>query len=183
MIRIISGTYKGRMINIPSSKTTRPTMDKVRQAIFSIIKKYLNEETIFLDLFAGSGAMGIEAISRGVKKTYFNEKDPAVFKVIKENLKSLDIDSSLYELCLKDYRLFLKKYKGVKFDVIFLDPPYRFKVNQDIIKKMKEDNMLSSSSIIISEQDEKNKEIEGFFMKEYKYSEKYVAIYSLEEFL
>ncbi len=180
MIRVISGTYKGRLLNIPDSKTTRPTTDKVKQAIFSIVKKYI-EGAIFLDLFAGSGSIGIEAISRGAKKTYLNEKDVRAFKIIKENLKSLNIEESLYELVLKDYRLFLKKYKDVKFDVVFLDPPYRFKINQEVIKEMGERNMLSANAIIISEQDEKNKEVDGFFMKEYRYGEKYVAIYSKEE--
>ena len=180
MIRVISGTYKGRLLNIPDSKTTRPTTDKVKQAIFSIVKKHI-EGSIFLDLFAGSGSIGIEAISRGAKKTYLNEKDVRAFKIIKENLKSLNIEESLYELVLKDYRLFLKKYKDVKFDVVFLDPPYRFKINQEVIKEMGERNMLSANAIIISEQDEKNKEVDGFFMKEYRYGEKYVAIYSKEE--
>lgn len=180
MIRVISGTYKGRYLSIPDSKTTRPTMDKVKQAVFSIIRKHI-EGSIFLDLFAGSGAIGIEAISRGASKTYLNDKDFNAFKVIKNNINSLDIDPSLYELCSKDYRLFLKKYKDVKFDIVFLDPPYRFKVNPDIIKLMDEYKMIDDNSIIISEMDEKNKDVEGFFKKEYRYGEKYVAIYSKKE--
>lgn len=180
MIRIISGTYKGRYLNIPDSKTTRPTTDKVKQAVFSIISNYIKDAT-FLDLFAGSGSIGIEAISRGAKKTYLNEKDFKAFKIIIKNIESLDIDSSSYELCNKDYRLFLKKYKDVLFDIIYLDPPYRFKVNQDIIKYMSDNNLLSSNAIIISEQDNKNTPLDNFFFKEYKYGEKFVGIYSRQE--
>lgn len=180
MIRIISGTYKGRYLNIPDSKTTRPTTDKVKQAVFSIISNYIKDAT-FLDLFAGSGSIGIEAISRGAKKTYLNEKDFKAFKIIVKNIDSLDIDSSSYQLCNKDYRLFLKKYKDVLFDIIYLDPPYRFKVNQDIIKYMSDNDLLSSNAIIISEQDNKNAPLDGFIFKEYKYGEKFVGIYSRQE--
>ena len=176
MIRVISGIYKGRVLSIPSEKVTRPTMDKVRQAIFSIISKNI-EDSVFLDLFAGSGAVGIEAVSRGAKKVYFNEKNISAYKVIEKNISSLDIEDDKYVLFLKDYRLFLKKHRDTVFDIVFLDPPYRFKVNRDIILYMRENSMLSKEAIIISEQDEKNKDIDGFEKKEYTYSSKCVSIY------
>ena len=76
-----------------------------------------------------------------------------------------------------DYRLFLKKFSDVKFDVVFLDPPYRFNINDVIIEEMIRREMLSEDCLIVSEQENENKEIEGFEMKEYRYGQKHVAIY------
>lgn len=179
MIRIIAGTYKGRFLKIPDSNVTRPTMDKVRQAIFSAMKdKIVN--AVVLDLFGGSGAMGLEALSRGAKKVYFNDKDKRTFQVMKENILSLEEDKEKYVMALSDYRLFLKKYSDVKFDVIFLDPPYRFNINPDIIEEMKRRDMLSEDCLIVSEQEKENPAIEGFSLKEYRYGQKHVAFYRKE---
>ena len=79
MIRIIQGTYKGRFLKVPDSNVTRPTMDKVRQAIFNAMKDK-PQGAVCVDLFAGSGAMGLEALSRGAKTVYFNEKDRGTFQ-------------------------------------------------------------------------------------------------------
>ena len=180
MIRIIAGNYKGRFLKVPESKTTRPTMDKVKQALFSAIKdKPLN--SICLDLFAGSGSLGIEALSRGAEKVYFIEKNFKTFKILKENVVSIEDDSSKYELICTDYRLFLKKKQGLKFDLVFLDPPYRFNINQDIIQYLKNYDLLNDQAYIISEQDYENKNISGFSLKDYRYGEKYVGIYKLED--
>lgn len=176
MIRIIAGKYKGRFLKVPDSKTTRPTMDKVRQAIFSALKDKV-EDSIFLDLFAGSGSIGLEAISRGCKECYFIEKDPKTFKTLKENALSFSDDQDKIHLIFKDYRLFLKKASDVKFDIVYLDPPYRYKINKDIIIYLDKFSKLASEAIIISEQDNKNEEIEGFEMKEYRYGQKFVSIY------
>lgn len=179
MIRIIAGKYKGRFLKIPDQKTTRPTMDKVRQAIFNAMKdKCIN--SVVLDLFAGSGAMGLEALSREAKLVYFNDKDKKAFQIMKENVLSLESDRNKYILCLSDYRLFLKKYCDIKFDVVFLDPPYRFNINSEIIKELVQRDMLNSNALIVSEQENKNIEIEGFTMKEYKYGQKSVALYRKE---
>lgn len=176
MIRIISGIYKGRFLKVPNTKVTRPTMDKVRQAIFSALKDSPMNATC-LDLFSGSGAMGIEALSRGAKKCYFNDKDRDTFRIMLENIKDINIDPEQYEATCMDFRLYLKKHKDVKFDLVFLDPPYRFNINADIIKIMLKNNQLSEDAIIVSEQDYKTPEIESLERKEYRYGEKYVALY------
>lgn len=176
MIRIISGKYKGRYLFLPNPKVTRPTMDKVRQAIFSALKdKCIN--TISLDLFAGSGAYGIETISRGGKTSYLNEKDKTTFKLLEKNVKQLNDAESTYNLSCLDYRLFLKKYKDIKFDLVFLDPPYHFKINDSIISYLYENNMLNENAVIVSEQDFKNKSVSNFLLKEYNYGRKYVGLY------
>lgn len=179
MIRIIAGKYKGRFLKVPDSKVTRPTMDKVKQALFSAIKdKPVN--SVALDLFAGSGSLGIEALSRGASKVYFIEKNSKTFSVLKENVLSLNPDKDTYEVIHTDYRIFLKKRNQVKFDLVFLDPPYRFAINQKIINYMRDENLLNDGAIIVSEQDDKNDDIKGFTMKDYRYGEKYVGIYTKE---
>ena len=176
MIRIIAGVYKGRFLKVPDPNVTRPTMDKVRQAIFNAMKdKAVN--SICLDLFAGSGAMGLEALSRGAKQVYFNDKDRKTFQIMKETILSLETDKDRFVMANSDYRLFLKKFSDVKFDVVFLDPPYRFNINDVIIEEMIRREMLSEDCLIVSEQENENKEIEGFEMKEYRYGQKHVAIY------
>jgi 16S rRNA (guanine966-N2)-methyltransferase len=179
MIRIIAGTYKGRFLKVPDTKVTRPTMDKVRQAIFSAMKdKCLG--SVALDLFTGSGAMGLEALSRGAKKVYLNDKDHRTFLTMKENVLSLNPDKDSYELACLDYRVFLKKNKDLKLDILLLDPPYRFTINGSIIKYCEENKMLKDDALIVSEQDYPNDEIKGYTMKEYRYGEKHVALYRKE---
>ena len=180
MIRIIAGTYKGRFLKVPDSKVTRPTMDKVRQAMFNVIRDK-SIHAVTLDLFAGSGAMGLEAISRGAKKVYFVDKDRGTFQVLKENIQSLQIDSSQYETFLGDYRVFIKRSSQIKFDLVFLDPPYRMNINNDIILDMDKRGLFAKDCLIVSEQEYPNKEIEGFEMKEYRYGQKHVAVYRKED--
>lgn len=180
MIRIIGGIYKGRYLEIPNSKVTRPTMDKVRQAIFNVLHMK-PENAVCCDLFAGSGAMGLEALSRGAKKCYFIDKDKGTFFVMKGNVASLKIPEEKYELFLGDYRVFIKRNQNVKFDIIFLDPPYRMNINASIIQDLASRGMLNEGAVIVSEQEPKNEEILGFSMKEYTYGAKHVAVYSKEE--
>jgi 16S rRNA (guanine(966)-N(2))-methyltransferase RsmD len=180
MIRIIGGIYKGRFLEIPNSKVTRPTMDKVRQAIFNILS-HKTENAIACDLFAGSGAMGLEALSRGAKKCYFVDKDKGTFFLMKGNVKALNVPQEQYELFCGDYRVFIKRSAGLKLDLLFLDPPYKMDINADIIKDMDSRDMFAPGAVIVSEQEKANKEIEGYSMKEYRYGAKHVAVYTKEE--
>lgn len=179
MIRIIAGTYKGRFLKVPDSKVTRPTMDKVRQALFNAIKdKSLGSVT--LDLFAGSGAMGLEALSRGAKQVYLNDKNRSTFVIMRENVLSLCSEKDKVILSNLDYRIFLKRNNNIKFDLVILDPPYKFTINKDIIEYMNKFDMLNEDAVIISEQDYPNDEIEGFTLKEYRYGQKHVGLYTKE---
>lgn len=180
MIRIIAGTYKGRFLKVPDSKVTRPTMDKVRQALFNAIKdKSLGSVT--LDLFAGSGAMGLEALSRGAKQVYLNDKNRSTFVIMRENALSLCQDKDKVVLSNLDYRIFLKRNTSLKFDLVILDPPYRFTINKDIITYMDKFDMFNPNAVIISEQDYPNDAIDGFTMKEYRYGQKHVGLYTKEQ--
>lgn len=175
MIRIIAGQYKGRFLKVPDASVTRPTMDKVRQAIFSAIKdKPLG--SVCVDLFSGSGSMGLEALSRGAKKVFFNDKDHRTFLVLKENVLSLKPAPESYSLDCLDYRIFLKRHSDIKADILFLDPPYRFQVNDQIIKEFVERKMLADNALVVAEQDYPNATVEGFDRKEYRYGAKYVTL-------
>lgn len=180
MIRIIGGIYKGRYLEIPNSKVTRPTMDKVRQAIFNVLQQK-PENAICCDLFAGSGAMGLEALSRGARKCYFIDKDRGTFLVLRNNIKALGIPDESQELFLGDYRVFIKRNPELKLDILFLDPPYRMNINANIIRDMTSRDMFSKNAVIVSEQEPVHEPIEGYSMKEYRYGAKHVAVYTKED--
>ena len=121
MLRVISGKYRGRKLVEPFGENTRPTMDRIKEAIFSSIHFGL-EGTIVLDLFSGSGSMAIESVSRGAMKAFAIDNDKNAMKAIKENIETLEINN-IKEL-KSDSISFLKSMSGTKFDYIFVDPPY-----------------------------------------------------------
>lgn len=151
-MRIIAGKYRHRLISFPSQEFTRPTKDRVREAIFSSLGDLT--DCAFLDLFAGSGAMGIEALSRGATKVTFVDLSKGAVKVIKNNLNSLDIrdDVDLYNL---DYKEALINIKNIKqqYDVIFLDPPYKEGDYEGIVNYCLDNDILSTNGIIVCESD------------------------------
>lgn len=149
-MRIISGEFRGRNINMVKSTKTRPTMDKVRESIYNIINPYMNKG-IFLDLFAGSGSMGFEALSRGFEMAYFNDLSFEALKVIKSNIELLKVENRTKVLKL-DYVKCLKSLK-VKFDVIFLDPPYKMEVIDECIDLILELDLLNEEGLIVCEYD------------------------------
>ncbi|MBQ9449557.1 MAG: 16S rRNA (guanine(966)-N(2))-methyltransferase RsmD [Acholeplasmatales bacterium] len=129
-MRITAGVYRHREIKMTNLDTTRETQDKVRMAIFNMLGQYF-EDGMALDLFSGSGAMGIEAISRGIAHADFNDLNKQAINVTKSNLDNLKItDYSLYNL---DYQEFYKRCDK-KYDLIFLDPPYMMNNIEEILK-------------------------------------------------
>ena len=151
MIRVVGGTFKHRLLNQPSLETTRCTKDMAKEGLFNSLGDLTNLS--FLDLFSGSGAIGIEAYSRGAKPVVLNEKDKLAKKVILGNLISLGIsDINLYNLDANDCLNELAK-KGIVFDVIFLDPPYKFIMDQEYVEKFIKLNLVKENSRIILETD------------------------------
>ena len=120
-MKVIAGKYKNRNLNFVSNEKTRPTASVVREALFSKIQFGLEGAT-FLDLFAGSGSVGIEALSRGAKKVVFVEKDRKNFEIIKSNLENCKIPKENYELIFSDYVSALGRIAD-KFDFVYIDPP------------------------------------------------------------
>ena len=179
-MRIVAGKYRHRNIIYPDDAThTRPTKDRVREAIFSAIGDITNARV--LDLYAGSGAMGIEALSRGASHTTFVDISPIAIKTIKANLDSLKVSNDEYEIIKnKDVNaLDYLKQKGHKFDLIILDPPYEEGQYESIINKMKELDLISENAILVLEANRvvKLENIAYSRNKEYHYGEIMVFIY------
>lgn len=147
-MRVIAGNYRSRPLKAPEGLNTRPTLDRVKEAMFNIISYHIENATV-LDLFSGSGALGIEALSRGAKKVYFNDCNQEAYQVIKDNLNGLKINNG-FELTKLDY---LERIDSLndKLDIVLLDPPYKDKIYEDIINRLEEKQLLSKNAIIIVE--------------------------------
>ena len=176
-MRIVGGKYRHRIIIYPDDAThTRPTKDRVREAIFSAIGDISNARV--LDLYAGSGAMGIEALSRGASHCTFVDISPIAIKTIKENLNNLKIDNNEYEVIKNKDINAIESFKN-KFDLIILDPPYEEGQYELIVNLLKEKDLLSEHAIIVMEANRfiKLENIDYIKNKEYHYGEINVFIY------
>lgn len=178
-MRIISGKYRGKKIDIVGVETTRETQDKIRGAIFNSIYPYTDNLKVGLDLFSGSGAMGIEGVSRFLDTCYFNDLNKEAYKTTKKNIESCKItDYKIYNL---DYKECLEMLKNTKFDCIFLDPPYKLDAIDDIIEYVINNNMLNNNGLIICEYENNIKEHNLKIIKEKSYSYKTIRIYLKED--
>ncbi|SHE27390.1 16S rRNA (guanine(966)-N(2))-methyltransferase RsmD [Alkalibacter saccharofermentans] len=153
-MRIISGSARGKKLFSPKDDSIRPTTDRIKESIFNIINQKVYE-CVFVDLFAGSGSMGLEALSRGAEKVYFCDKDSESIDLAKKNLNHTNLDQSRCEFINMDYRKSLESLgrKGVKADVIFLDPPYDIEGLEEIINKIQSLELLGLGGILILEHD------------------------------
>lgn len=156
-MRVISGTAKGTKLNTISDLSTRPTLDRVKEPLFSIIQTYLQEANV-LDLFAGSGALGIEALSRGAGHCTFCDKSFKSIQMLKENIKKTKMEHKSTILS-QDYKKCLEGLKET-FDIIFIDPPYKQDIAVDAIKRILHLGLLAKEGIIILETDEEERELE-----------------------
>ena len=175
-MRIISGKYRGLEIKGYNIDGTRPTMDRVKESLFGMIQNYL-KESICLDLFAGSGALGIEALSMGASLTYFVDNNKVALSTLEDNLKRLKIKED-YKLILDDYLSVLDSFKDkIKFDIIFLDPPYHKNMMNKAIEKIIEYNLLNENGIIVCEYEEGEVICNLTLLKYKKYGSKNISIY------
>ncbi|MEO0216470.1 MAG: 16S rRNA (guanine(966)-N(2))-methyltransferase RsmD [candidate division WOR-3 bacterium] len=145
IMRITAGIKKGETLRI-AKRGIRPTRRLVRQAIFNVIGEKIYQASV-LDIFAGTGAMGIEAISRGAKSVVFIEVNP---RVLITNLRRLDLKEGV-QVIGGDFRPALKKLSGREFDIIFLDPPYKKNYLSFALRLIKEKNLLKGEGVIIAE--------------------------------
>ncbi|MBD8068412.1 16S rRNA (guanine(966)-N(2))-methyltransferase RsmD [Bacillus sp. PS06] len=152
-MRVISGTCKGRPLKAVPGTSTRPTTDKVKEAIFNMIGPYF-DEGIALDLFGGSGGLGIEALSRGIDKAIFVDKEFKAIQTIKENVANCDF-SDRVEVYRNDAARALKALikRNVQFDYIFLDPPYNHHQLEALIMMIHDHQLLAEDGYIIAEHD------------------------------
>ena len=179
-MRIVGGKYRHRIISFPDDMAhTRPTKDRIREAIFSAIGDITNYRV--LDLYAGSGAMGIEALSRGASHVTFVDISSLAIKTIKDNLNSLKVPLEEYEVIKnKDVNaLEYLKQKGHKFDLIILDPPYEEGQYEMIVEMLKQKDLVSENAILVLEANRvvKLENIDYQKNKEYHYGEIMVFIY------
>jgi 16S rRNA (guanine966-N2)-methyltransferase len=165
-MRIISGIYRGRNLKTLPTLDTRPTKDMVKGAIFSIIQFEIVNARV-LDLFAGSGSIGIEALSRGAKSVVFNDKNRAAYNLINYNLESLKIKEDNYQLLNLDYKLVLAQMQNekMKFDFIYLDPPYKLKIIDELIIQILKLELLSKSGVIMAEVEKRDPETNHLNLK------------------
>ena len=169
-MRIISGDLKGRNILRTLNKSTRPLKDKVRESIFNLLdhsKKicFKIEKSKILDLYSGTGSFGIECLSRNVNNVVFVEKDPLAFSVLKKNISNLKLINKS-KLIYQDVKHFVEKSDGKnKFDLFFLDPPYKDTSFVEIIGLIKEKKLFTKHHSIIIHREKKCEEELSKFLK------------------
>lgn len=175
-MKIISGKYKGRNIEGHNLDGTRPTMERVKESLFAIIQNYL-DGAVVLDLFSGSGNLGIEALSEGASFAYLVDYNKKASDTIKRNLNTIGIKDA--EVINLDYKKALNYLKDKKIDLIFLDPPYKTDFIEQSIKLIDEYNILSDEGLIICENDSLEKIVypDNYeVVKDRKYGDKWVVI-------
>lgn len=150
-MRVVSGKFKGKSLKAVPGKTTRPTTDKVKEAMFNIIGPYFSGG-LCLDLFAGSGGLGIEALSRGVDKVIFVDRDGKAIQTIYDNIKACGVENQV-EVFRNDANRALKAIikRELAFDYIFLDPPYAKQQLESLLQSMDKHHVLRENGIIICE--------------------------------
>ena len=179
-MRVISGTARGLRLDSLEGLDTRPTLDSVKEAVFSMLFDKVQDANV-LDLFAGSGALGIEALSRGAKKCIFADKSEKAISIIRKNVEKARFadDAMIVKGDFKDVLSELSK-SGEKFDLIFLDPPYARGLLDESLKEIYDFSLLSSNGVIVAEFDNgTDVDIQHYNVMKYK---KYgrVCIYFLE---
>ena len=150
-MRVISGTFKGRKLASFRGQCIRPTSDRVREAIFNILTINWEGKEV-LDLFAGTGGLGIEALSRGARRVFFIENDPRAILVLEKNIKALNLTSQceLVKLSVEEGIRVVGK-RGWKFDIAFLDPPYSKGLAESTLHLIAESDMLKEDGMVIVE--------------------------------
>ncbi len=147
-MRVIAGKYRSRKLFEIKNEFTRPTMDRNREMVFNVLGQYFSSG-VALDLFSGTGSMGIEAISRGVDFCYLVDKNSLAIETIKANVKSLKIENC--EVFYGDYERFFLEHKNVKFDLVFLDPPYSLDVCETLLAFLDENDFLNDEALVLVE--------------------------------
>lgn len=177
-MKVISGIYKGRNLQGFNMSGTRPTMDRVKESLFACIQNDL-KDSIVLDLFSGSASLAIEALSQGAKEAYAVDKSKEAIKTINENIKNIGVKNCKVYLSSYDQALQRFKEENLKFDLIFLDPPYETNYIEKSLKLILELDLLSANGLIICESNSLDKIIYSpslTKLKEKRYGDKWVVI-------
>ena len=172
-MRIIAGKARGHKLIPPATMETRPTLDRVKEAMFSSIQLYI-PDAVVVDVFAGTGSLGLEAASRGAKEVYLFDKSDTTFPLLKENVKNLRFDDFCFPMNIDAY-VGLKNLadKGKKFDIIFIDPPYCREMIPEAMKIVEENDLLNEDGIIVTKIDSIEEIYEGYNSIKLSKSKKY----------
>ena len=148
-MKIIAGKYRSRVLTTLEGLNTRPMMSRMKESVFNTIGPFFDGDVV-LDLFGGSGALSLESLSRGASFSYIVEKSYDAIKIIKKNVDALKENDNVKILNM-DYKLALKKFieEKLSFDIIFLDPPYRLNIVEEIIEYINENELLKDKGIIV----------------------------------
>ncbi|UQZ36526.1 16S rRNA (guanine(966)-N(2))-methyltransferase RsmD [Paenibacillus sp. PK3_47] len=183
-MRVVSGSAKGRPLKSVPGTGTRPTTDKVKEAIFSMIGPYFDGGAV-LDLFAGTGGLGIEALSRGMDSAVFVDMEQKSIDTVRANLQAARLEANA-EVYRNDAgrALGAMEKRGRSFDLVFLDPPYRLKHGDELMLTMAHKGLLRADAVIVLEHESAYaypEEIAGFYrMRQSVYGETTVSIYRYE---
>ena len=177
-MRVITGKARGVLLKTPEGMLTRPTSDRVKEALFSIVNFDLPGANV-LDLFAGTGQLGIEALSRGAKHAVFVDAREDACKIVRENLRRTKLENEA-KVVRSDYLDYLRRCKE-KYDIILLDPPYAEVFLENALKCITEIDILQSGGIIVTErpvEKELSLVFEGYTRsKDYKYGNTLLTLY------
>lgn len=180
-MRIIAGKANRRQLDtLPGEDITRPTSDRAKEGLFSAIQFHLQGKRV-LDLFAGCGALGLEAVSRGAESAVLIDSSTDAFEIIKKNARNTGLIKQC-RISRMDYSEFLKSAatKNEQFDIIFLDPPYAKDMKNEIVKKVSRSGIIADNALVICETDndcfEGNGAYELDFIKTYKYGKTFITI-------
>jgi 16S rRNA (guanine(966)-N(2))-methyltransferase RsmD len=177
-VRVITGSARGRRLKTPETYDIRPTTDNVKEAVFNIIQFDVEGRRV-LDLFAGTGQLGIEALSRGAAEAVFVDRDREAVKIVKENLKACSLQAVVRQ---EDALSALRREE--KFDLIFVDPPYDAGLYEPVLKSINSVDNLSDGGIIVCEA-RREAELPDMTApyarkKEYRYGKVKICIYTKE---
>ena len=181
-MRVIAGKYKGIRLISPKDNSVRPTTDRIKETVFNIlVSRYSVEGEDVLDLFSGSGALGIEAASRGAKSVVFADASADSIRLTKENTAKT---KSVFEIIHGDFKFAIKKLQGRKFGIIFVDPPYRAGLYVEVLGLIRQYGLLKEGGVVVVEHDgniDLSEYSDVFDVNERKCGKTYVGFYALKE--
>ena len=154
-MRIISGTARGTKLFTLEGENTRPTLDRVKESLFNIIQNDI-EDSVVLDVFSGSGAIGLEFASRGAKKVYLNDNSKDAIEIIKKNVDKTHLAEKV-ELYNLNFLKLIQNVKEKRFDIVYLDPPYKTDYIIQSINELIKLNKITDKSLIIAETDDEQR--------------------------
>lgn len=164
-MRIIAGEFRGRTLKAPKGEGTRPTTDRVRESMMSMVESLVGfQDAVVLDAFAGSGALGLESLSRGAQNVMFYEQSPGAVRILQENIKTLGLDSCCAQLRRADVLKNPPSHVRLSFDLIFLDPPYAYSPDEvlGLVTALRNAKVVNKDALVVYEHaNSGNKEVDS----------------------